>query len=183
MHHILTLTCSRRLSVRDPLVFLWLSRRLPSSSCSLVWFSNLSFSAEFKTSCSFSFITLAPTIFSIKACCAALHCVMPAKGAQVAQTIMTIRETMDHSARRAIIQLQVLWAELDLAILRKTQTKATVWSDREGSISGSRLNQLCSLRLGCVLCLWIWVEATSAYLQCYFKDLISALRNNYTLLI
>ncbi len=126
MHHILTLTCSRRLSVRDPLVFLWLSRRLPSSSCSLVWFSNLSFSAEFKTSCSFSFITLAPTIFSIKACCAALHCVMPTKGGQVAQTIMTIRETMDHSARRAIIQLQVLWAELDLAILRKTQTKATV---------------------------------------------------------
>lgn len=125
MHHILKLTCSRRLSVRDALVFLWLSRRLPSSSCSLVWFSKLSFSADFKTSCSFSFITLAPSIFSIKACCAALHCVTPAKGGQVAQTTMTIRETMDHSARRAIIQLQVFWAELDLAILRMTQIKAT----------------------------------------------------------
>lgn len=59
---------------------------------------------------------------------------------------------------------------------------SAVWCDSEGSWCGIRVEPaaFCSLGWAASLELWMWVEATSGYLHCYFKDLISALRTNYT---
>lgn len=122
-NNFLRLTCICKISVRDAFISLLLSKIISSSSWSSVWFSKLSLSVEFKTLCSFSFTTLAHSIFSIKACCSAWHCSMLALGGQVTHTTMMIRDTMDHSVRTARIHLQVFWAELDLAIMKEMEAR------------------------------------------------------------